>query len=42
MLKDSMFRAELDKKLQHSYEQSLTGQGRPYEEVFDELKRGLA
>ena len=39
---DSMSRAELDKMLQHSYDQSLTGQGRPYEEVFDELERGLA
>ncbi|MBQ7416474.1 MAG: type II toxin-antitoxin system RelB/DinJ family antitoxin [Acidaminococcaceae bacterium] len=39
---DSMSRAELDKMLQHSYKQSLTGQGRPYEEVFDELERGLA
>ena len=39
---DSMSRAERDKMLQHSYEQSLAGQGRPYEEVFDELERGLA
>ena len=39
---DSMTREELDKMLQHSYEQSLAGQGRPYEEVFDELERGLA
>ena len=39
---DSMSRVEQDKMLQHSYEQSLTGQGCPYEEVFDELERGLA
>ena len=26
----------------HSYDQSLAGEGRPFEEVFDELKRGLA
>ena len=39
---DTMSRSELDSMLQHSYEQSLAGQGRPYEEVFDELERGLA
>ncbi|MBR1590310.1 MAG: type II toxin-antitoxin system RelB/DinJ family antitoxin [Acidaminococcaceae bacterium] len=39
---DSMSRSELDKMLQHSYEQSLAGEGRPYEEVFDELERGLS
>ena len=33
---------ELNAKLQHSYEQSLAGQGRPYEEVFDELERRLS
>ena len=39
---DSMSRGELDSMLQHSYEQSLAGKGRPFEEVFDELERGLA
>ena len=39
---DTMSRSELDSMLQHSYEQSLAGQGRPYEDVFDELERGLA
>ena len=39
---DSMTREEFDAKLQHSYEQSLAGQGRPYEEVFDELERRLS
>ena len=39
---DSMSRSELDTMLQHSYDQSLAGEGRPFEEVFDELERGLA
>ena len=39
---DAMTAEELNAKLQHSYEQSLTGQGRPYEEVFDELERRLS
>jgi addiction module RelB/DinJ family antitoxin len=38
---DGLSKAELDAKLQHSYEQSLSGQGRPFNEVFDELERGL-
>lgn len=38
---DAMTDAELDAKLQHSYAQSLAGEGRPFEEVFDELERGL-
>ena len=38
---DAMTDAELNTKLQHSYEQSLAGEGRPFEEVFDELERGL-
>ena len=38
---DSMTKAELDAKLQHSYNQSLNGEGRPLEAVFDELERGL-
>ena len=33
--------AELNAKLQHSYAQSLAGEGRPFEEVFDELEGGL-
>ena len=32
---------ELDRKLLHSYEQSLSGEGRPFHEVFDELERSL-
>jgi len=36
-----MTAAELDAKLQHSYEQSLAGAGRPFEQVFDEMERGL-
>ncbi len=39
---DAMTAEELNAKLQHSYEQSLAGQGRPYEEVFDELERRLS
>ena len=38
---DTMSIAELDAKLQHSYEQSLAGAGRPFEQVFDELERRL-
>lgn len=38
---DNMTKAELDAKLQHSYNQSLNGEGRPLEAVFDELERGL-
>ena len=38
---DSMTEAELNAKLEHSYRQSLSGEGRPYEEVFDELERKL-
>ena len=38
---DSMTSDELNTKLQHSYEQSLAGEGRPYTEVFDELERSL-
>ena len=39
---DTMSDAELNEKLRHSYEQSLAGEGRPFEQVFDELERGLA
>jgi addiction module RelB/DinJ family antitoxin len=38
---DAMTDAELNAKLEHSYGQSLAGEGRPFEEVFDELERGL-
>ena len=39
---DNMTQAELDAKLQHSYDQSLKGEGRPFDAVFDELERDLA
>ena len=39
---DTMTPAELDRKLQRSYEQSLAGEGRPFHEVFDELERSLS
>lgn len=32
---------ELNEKLEHSYAQSLAGQGRPYNEVFDDLERSF-
>lgn len=32
---------ELREKLQHSYEQSLAGKGRPFKDVFDDLEKGL-
>lgn len=38
---DRMTDTELNAKLQHSYEQSLAGSGRPINDVFDELERGL-
>ncbi len=38
---DSMTKSEFDAKLQHSYDQSLNVEGRPFEAVFDELERGL-
>ena len=37
----NMTDVELNKKLQKSYEQSLAGEGVPYNEVFDELERSL-
>ena len=39
---DMMSDEELNEKLEHSYQQSLRGEGRPFDEVFDELERGLA
>ena len=38
---DGMSDAELNAKLQHSYDQSLAGEGQPFEEVFDALERSL-
>ena len=38
---DTMTPAELDRKLRHSYEQSIAGEGRPFNEAFDELERSL-
>ena len=39
---DSMTKEELDAKLQHSYDQSLSGEGRTLSAVFDDLERGLS
>ena len=39
---DSMSAAELNAKLQHSYEQSLSGEGKPFAEVFGDLERSLS
>jgi len=39
---DILTHAELNAKLQHSYEQSLEGKGRPFEEVFDDLEKDFA
>lgn len=33
--------AELDAKLQHSYAQSVAGEGRKLGDVFDDLERNL-
>ncbi len=35
---DDLSQSELDAKLQHSYDQSLAGQGRKMDDVFDELE----
>ena len=32
---------QLDAKLSHSYEQAIAGEGRPMNEVFDDLEKGL-
>ena len=37
---DAMSEAELDAKLEHSYAQSLVGEDRSMNEVFDDLERG--
>ena len=38
---DSLTTDELNTKLQNSYEQSLKGIGKPYQDVFDEIERNL-
>ena len=38
---DALSPEELSAKLAHSYQQSLAGEGRPADEVFDELEKGL-
>ena len=38
---DMMTEKELHERLQRGYEQSLRGEGRPVDEVFADLKRGL-
>jgi addiction module RelB/DinJ family antitoxin len=38
---DSMSKEEFDKMMQHSYEQSLAGQGVPASEFFDKLERDM-
>ena len=38
---DSMSDTEFDAMLMHSYEQSLSGEGKPFEQVFDELEGSL-
>ena len=35
---DTMSEAELNAKLQHSFDQSLAGEGCPFSQVFDELE----
>lgn len=37
----SMSETEMDAKLSHSYAQSIAGEGRPMDEVFNDLKRDL-
>ena len=32
---------DLEEKLEHSYQQSLRGEGKPLDEVFDKLEQGL-
>ena len=38
---DAMTAEEFNDNLRHSYERSLAGQGRPFEEVFDALERDI-
>jgi len=35
---DVLTQSELDTKLQHSYEQTLSRQGKPMDEIFDEIE----
>lgn len=38
---DTMIDTDLDAKLSHSYAQAIAGEGRPLDEVFDELEKTL-
>ena len=38
---DSLTNADLDAKLSHSYAQAIAGEGKPLDEVFDELEKSL-
>ena len=38
---DTMSDAALDEMLEHSYGQSVCGEGRPLGDVFDELEKSL-
>lgn len=38
---DEMTDGMLNARLQHSYEQALAGEGRPMNDVFDDLERNL-
>ena len=38
---DQLSKADLNAKLSHSYDQSLCKEGRPFNEVFDEVERSL-
>ncbi len=38
---DSLSEEELNAKLQHSYEQSMSGEGKTFAEVFDDLEKSL-
>lgn len=39
---DEMTTDEWNKKLERSYQQSLAGEGRPVDEVFDDLEKSLS
>ena len=39
---DSLSADELNAKLQHSYQQSLSDEGKPFNEVFDSLEGSLS
>lgn len=38
---DSLSTEELNEKLEHSYQQAVSGEGRPFIDVFDDLEKGL-